>query len=232
MAGSERDAGQRALAAVYDRIGEVASGLTDASAMLPSRCAGWTIADVLYHQLLDARRALITFATPSPHQPDVDAVSYWRPFGPSSGDTAALGSAGPARHARHVRIVASAYTAGQLAAEWRETSQAAVRAAVGCDHQNVATQGHTLAKPDFIHTLVVEAAVHYLDMTVALPDAPAPDRSGLASVRQVLEGLAGAPLPAAWDDRTCALKGTGRLPVSATDQDELGRLAIALPLFG
>jgi hypothetical protein len=232
VAESEHGAGERALAAIYHQIGEVASGLTDASAMLPSRCAGWTLADVLYHQLLDAHRALITFATGSQQQPDVDAVSYWLPFGPSSGDTAALGSEGPAWHARQVRIVASAYTAGQLAAEWLETSQAAVRAAAGCEHQNVATQGHTLTKEDFIDTLVVEAAVHYLDMTVALPAAPAPDPGALASVRRVLEGLAGAPLPSAWDDQTCALKGTGRLPVSVTDQDELGRLAITLPLFG
>ena len=31
----------------------------------PSPCLGWTRADLLYHMLLDAQRALVTFATPA-----------------------------------------------------------------------------------------------------------------------------------------------------------------------
>ena len=50
-------------------------------------------------------------------------------------------------------------------------------------------------------------------------------------MRQVLEGLAGAPLPASWDDATCALKGTGRLEVTAAERAVLGSLAARLPLF-
>jgi hypothetical protein len=75
--------------------------------MLPSRCAGWAVQDVLYHQLLDARRALVTFATPSATAPQ------------------ALGGDGAARHARHVRIAAAACETSWLAGEWRETSSAA-----------------------------------------------------------------------------------------------------------
>jgi hypothetical protein len=56
-----------------------------------------------------------------------------------------------------------------LAAEWRETSAAAVRAALAHPPPAVATQGHTLATGDFIDTLVVEAAVHYLDLTLSMP---------------------------------------------------------------
>jgi hypothetical protein len=51
-------------------------------------------------------------------------------------------------------------------------------------------------------------------------------------VRQVLHQLAGSPLPASWDDVTCALKGTGRQPVSQADQSALGPAAGRLPLFG
>jgi hypothetical protein len=221
-----------ALRAIYAQIGDVADGLSETTAMLPSRCAAWAVGDVLYHQLLDARRALVAFATPSADQPDVDAVSYWRPFAPDSGSHAALGGAGAARHARHVRLVASAHTPEQLAREWRETSQAAVRAAVSCSYPAVCTQGLTLATADFISTLVVEAAVHYLDITVALPAAPPPDPIALGMVRHVLEGLAGAPLPGSWDDQACVLKGTGRLSISAADKDQLGPLAAKLPSFG
>ncbi|HEX9548855.1 MAG TPA: hypothetical protein VF942_16060, partial [Acidimicrobiales bacterium] len=85
---------------------------------------------------------------------------------------------------------------------------------------------------DFTATLAVEAAIHYLDMTVALAAAPEPGPASLALVRQVLDQLAGSPLPASWDDATCALKGTGRLPISPADRSALGPAAAKLPLFG
>jgi hypothetical protein len=42
----------------YQRVTAVTAGLNEADLMRPTRCAGWAVADVLYHQLLDARRAL------------------------------------------------------------------------------------------------------------------------------------------------------------------------------
>jgi hypothetical protein len=89
-----------------------------------------------------------------------------------------------------------------------------------------------LRTPDFVATLAVEAAVHYLDLAVALPAPPEPDPALLALVRRVLHGLAGAALPSSWDDVTCALKGTGRLPVTAAERSALGPLAARLPLLG
>ena len=232
MTGLDRTAADDALAGAYGKITQCAGGLTEADAMLPSRCAAWTVLDVLYHQLLDARRALVTFASPSLEPPGTDYVTYWRPYAPASGHPAALGGSGAARHARHVRISASAYTAQMLASEWQETSAAALRAARACPHEALATQGHILPTADFTATLAVEAAIHYLDMTVALPAAPRPDPASLALLRQVLDQLAGSPLPASWDDVTCALKGTGRQPVSQADQSALGPAAGRLPLFG
>jgi hypothetical protein len=163
MTGPGRTAAEDALAGAYGKISEVVGGLTEASAMLPSRCAGWAVVDVLYYQLLDARRALATFASPSPGPPDTDYVSYWRPFSPASGHPAALGSSGAAQHARHVRIAASACTTQALCGEWQGTSAAAIRAARACPHAALATQGHVLRTADFTATLAVEAAIHYLD---------------------------------------------------------------------
>lgn len=222
-----------ALAAIYGQVTELAQSLTDATAMLQSRCSGWAVTDVLYHELMDARRALVTFATPSPEPPDTDEVSYWLPFSASAGGPASPGSEGPARHAHFVRVAASAYpTVDLLAAGWEETSAAAVRAALACRHHTVATQGHRLALSDFISTLVVEATVHYLDMTVAFPAAPPPEAGALTIVCRVLEGLAATTLPPNWDDEECALKATGRLPLTAGDYEALGPLARKLPLLG
>lgn len=119
-----------------------------------------------------------------------------------------------------------------LARDRRETAEAVVRAARARPHEALATQGHTLRTADFIATLAVEAATHYLDMTVALPTAPDPDPASLALARQVLDELAGSPLPGGSDDATCALKGTGRLPITPADRSALGPLAGKLPLFG
>lgn len=106
------------------------------------------------------------------------------------------------------------------------------RAARSCPYQALATQGHTLPTVGFTATLVVEAAIHYLDMTVALATAPEPDPAPLALVRRVLDQLAGSALPASWDDATRALKGTGRLPISPADRSALGPAAGKLSAFG
>jgi hypothetical protein len=241
-----------ALAAVYRNVTTVADGLGEAELMLPTRCAGWVAGDLLYHQILDARRALRTFASPAAGPAGTGDVSYWLQYSPRSGDDAELAAAEAAAHARHVRIVAAAYPPGALAWEWRETSGAACRAARACPHQFVATQGHVLTTADFTATLAVEAAIHYLDLTVDLPSVPDPDAASLALVRRVLDGLLGAAaasgtpgdgaqaggaqaggvVPAGWDDRSYALKGTGRVPLSDEDRAALGTLADKFPLFG
>jgi hypothetical protein len=230
----DRAAALGALDAAYQKVTAVTTGLGEADLMRPTRCAGWAVADVLYHQLLDARRALRTFASPSDAPVDRDDVSYWRAYAPaeaSAPDRDGAAADESAAHARYVRIAASAYPPGTLAWEWSETAAAACRAARACRHQAVTTQGHVLTVTSFAATLAVEAGVHYLDMTVDLPGAPAADPASLALVRRVLAGLLGAPLPGSWDDVTAALKGTGREPLTGEDRRALGPSAGKFPLF-
>jgi hypothetical protein len=215
----------------YVQVSDVVAADMDLATFLrPSRCAGWAVGDVLYHQLLDARRALRTFASPATGIPDRDDVSYWRPF--SAKGEIPPGSLAAAEHARHVRIAASAYSAAELTWEWTETAEAARRAARTCPHELVTTQGHTLRTADFMGTLAVEAAVHYLDLTVEIPAAAPPDPISLGLVRRVLDGLLGQSRPSGWNDLTYVLKGTGRLALSETDRTQLGTAASKFPLFG
>ena len=65
-----------ALAAVYGNITAVTGGLGEAALMMATRCAGWAAGDLLYHQLLDARRALTTFASPAASPASVADLSY------------------------------------------------------------------------------------------------------------------------------------------------------------
>ena len=95
----------------------------------------------------------------------------------------------------------------------------------------VSTQGRRLRCADLIDTPIVEATIHYLDLTLNLPAPPAP-ASALLHVRKVLDGLLGTELQLEWDDVEYALKGTGRVALTAADRDHLGDLALKIPLRG
>jgi Mycothiol maleylpyruvate isomerase N-terminal domain len=240
----ETGVGLAALTASYRAITEDAGRLDEDELAHWSRCAGWSRADVLFHTLLDAQRALVTFATPATAQPDVDFVSYWKPFRP--------GMAGSAEHARFVRRASAAYSSNlTIVRQWTETAAAAVHSAgtLPAD-MRVATQGHALVVGDFMATLAVEASIHHLDLLpgdgllpadadlTARADQPSdhelrgPSSAGLAVVRRTLDGILGTPVPTDWDDATYALKGTGRVGLTPAERSRLGSLAARFPLLG
>jgi len=213
------------LGSVYRLVTDAVTGLEPRDLLRPTRTDAWSVQDLLFHLLLDAQRALMTFASPTAAPADVDAVTYWRPFRPDQGD-------GGAAHARFVRVASAAYSdPTQLVGHWRDTAEAAVRAAGAAGEGRFETQGHVLEAADFVSTLVVEATVHYLDLTVDL-SAPRPPDEALRVVRGVLDGLLGEPAAAAWDDTEYALKGTGRLPLTDADRTSLAGQADRVPLLG
>ena len=213
------------LRATYGDLSAVLSSLTVEEGWEPTGCAGWTPVDLGFHLLSDARRALVTLHTPADRPPDTTAVDYWTAWRPPApGDEQELWS---------TRVAASVHGGlPGIAGRYAETSAAAVVAAGRADLQApVGTQGRVLTVADFLSTLVVEAAVHHLDLVVRL-DRPGPAAEPLAEVRRVLAGLLGAPLPGRWDDVTAARRSTGREPLTAQDRAELGDSAAAFPLFG
>jgi hypothetical protein len=213
------------LRATYGDVSAVLSSLTVAEGWEPTGCAGWTPVDLGFHLLSDARRALVTLHTPADGPADTTAVDYWTAWRPPEpGDDEELWS---------TRIAASVHGGlTGIAGRYAETSAAAVVAAGRSDPEAfVRTQGRVLTVADFLSTLVVEAAVHHLDLVLRL-DRPGPAAEPLAEVRRVLEGLLGAPLPDGWDDVTAARRGTGREPLTDDDRAELGARAQAFPLFG
>lgn len=214
-----------ALEDIYETVAAFAASLDEAGQATPSRCEAWTVRDLLFHMLLDSQRALVAFASPSDEPPDTDFVEYWRPFSPDSEWSGA--------HARFVVVSAAAYGSGERLERHRVlVAGAAVRAARASSLERITTQGHVLEVADFVATLVVEAAVHYVDLTEAFPNEAPPPASGLDLVALTLDGLLDAPRPAPWDDFTYLLKGTGRLPLSPEDRELLGQAANLFPLFG
>jgi hypothetical protein len=215
------------LGRTYGRLTETVQGLSDADFQRETRCAGMPVGPLLVHLLYDAQRALIAFASPAAVEPDRDFVTYWHDFPPQpDGDTS------------FVRGVAAAYRKpGLLVQHWREVSEAAVRAAsagLATKGHRVETQGHVLRAVDFVATLVLEATVHHLDLTVGFPDAPEPDPEALQVTARTLDGLFGPEAwdVIAWDTTTYVLKATGRLPLDEDDLAMLGPHASRLPLLG
>lgn len=215
----------RLLSAAYGEMSDVLADLDDAEATRPSGCAGWAVLDLAQHLVSDVRRGLVALSTPSEAPADTDAVGYWRTWRPTR-DRDADG-------VWRTRVSASVSGGiGAVAAAYAETAAAVVVAASGRDlTTHVRTQGHVLTAADLLSTLVVETAVHHLDVAVDL-DRPPPAAGPLVEVRRVLTGLLGHPLPSAWDGVTAARRGTGRAPLDDEDRAALGDLAGRFPLFG
>ncbi|MET8353520.1 maleylpyruvate isomerase N-terminal domain-containing protein [Micromonospora sp. NPDC005206] len=217
-----------ALAQAYDAITGVVDGRDDTDLQRPTRCRGWLVADVLFHVLGDAQRALVALASPADGPADVDDVSYWRGFPSGGGDDA--------RHAWWVRRSAAAFDRPSgIVRLWRDTAPAAVRAAAAADPTGyVTTQGHVLRVPDFLATLTTEAVVHHLDLTLELPDAPPPGPLAVRVAVATMDGLMSDDTvrPTAWDDHDFLLKATGRVPLTDWDRLELGESAGWFPLLG
>jgi uncharacterized protein (TIGR03083 family) len=219
------DRARAAMVASYQAVTDDVGKLGEDELARPSRCRGWSRGDLLFHLLLDAQRALVTFATPATGEPDVDFVSYWAPFRP--------GTDGYDEHARFVRRVASSYRSDLvIAAQWAETAAAAARAAGLPADSTVATQGHVLLVPDFLATLAVEATIHHLDLAPGDGNLAGPSGPGLAVTRETLDGILGQRVPADWDDVSYVLKATGRAELTDSDHASLGTLATRFPLLG
>jgi hypothetical protein len=152
----------------------------------------------------------------------VDYVTYWASFKPGGEDSF--------RHARWVRRSASAFTepAGVVRV-WTDTAPAVVRAAEAADPEGFGDPGGRASRR---RDHAVEAAVHYLDLVVELPEAPPPADEALELAASTLDGLLAAPRPQRWHLPAYILKGTGRVGLDGRDRQDLGPLADRFPLLG
>lgn len=212
------------LATAYGDLAALLQDLTDGEAVQPTGCAGWAVLDLAQHLVFDVRRGLVATATPADGPADCDAVQYWQDWSQSGAQAA--------DDLWRTRVSAS--VAGGLAAvagAYAETAAAAlVSASRLAPTELVRTQGRVLSRDDLLSTLVVESAVHHLDLVRSL-DRPGPAAGPLAEVRRVLAGVLGRDLPVDWDDATAARRGTGREALTAADRGVLGGSAERFPLF-
>ena len=212
------------LRAAYGDMSALLQDLTEADAVRPTGCAGWAVLDLAQHLVFDARRGLVATATPAAGPSDTDAVEYWRSWQQSSSEA----------DDDRWRTRAVASLSGGIAAlseVYAElTSAVEVSASRLPPGALVRTQGHVLAVEDLLSSLVVETAVHHLDLVVGL-GRRGPGPGPLEEVRRVLTALLGRELPAAWDDATAARRSTGREALTEADRAELGGSVSRFPLL-
>ena len=215
--------GAEALDAAYGGLSDLIVSLDEDQSWKNTRCRGWVVRDLILHLLGDAQRGLVALARPGRQPPDKDAVTYW---------VDAPGAPDPeSRGIRALRSMASQSSLGYLTSTYAETA-AAVRALARrtSPEMTVATQGHILRVDDFLATLVVEAAVHHLDLILELDDAGPPE-AALAVVRTTLDGLLGRPTPTGWSAAEWALVATGRTAPEEEHRVALGADVVRLPLL-
>lgn len=221
----QRSEATNALVAEYEVLESLITSLTRDDLIAPSGCRDWTNADLIFHLLLDAQRALVTFNSPAKGPSDKDFVTYWEGFLASDESAQA--------HARFVRMSTAAHSdPGKLASRWRETAQAATRCARTTSNiEFVATQGHVLRTADFVATLVVEATIHHLDLVANLTREENPAPTALAITTRTLDGLLSQHRRPSWGGTEYILKATGRQGFTEDERRVLGDAMQLFPLF-
>lgn len=214
------------LSAIYGTTSAFVDGLSPVAFNESTRCEGWTVKDVLFHVLLDAQRALVALATPAYQPADTTCEAFW------ARQTAMATSERAAGHRDFVRRAAAAYESPSgLVGQYKDTAAAVVRALRHTEPGMVVhAQADRMLVTDFVNTLIIEAAVHYLDMTLRLPLSPSPGEE-METVRRTLDGLVGEPAYPDWDDITYLLKATGREPLTAEERIALGPVSERFPVI-
>ncbi|RDI63858.1 maleylpyruvate isomerase N-terminal domain-containing protein [Nocardia pseudobrasiliensis] len=199
--------------------------LADEDFERPSGCTGWLVRDLVCHLIIDAQDVLITLVTPTDAEPTRDAVTYWE-----VADTPPTGS--DPLDALIVRLAAAYRDPQLLKFHLDDLGAAAGRAAELADPaRHVATRDVVLTAGDYLSAYVLEWTLHHLDLIAHLPDAVQPPAETLTRTREMVERIAGRPLPATLSDRDALLIGTGRRAPTDAERAELGALSAKLPLI-
>ncbi|MYW63432.1 maleylpyruvate isomerase [Streptomyces sp. SID8379] len=203
---------------------EAVGNLTAEDFARPSGCTGWLVRDLVCHLVIDAQDVLITLVTPADTAPTRDAVTYWTIDDHEAGGDDPLA-------ALTVRLAAAYQDPALLTFHLDDVGSAAGRAARLADPAlRVATQGEVLTAGDYLDAYVLEWTLHHLDLIADLPGAARPPAEGLARARQLIEGIAGGPFPAALPDTDVLLIGTGRRQPDEAQRAALERSGVRYPV--
>ncbi len=212
-----------ALRGAYGDLAALAVALDEQGSWRPTGCTGWCVRDIVHHLLGDAQRALVALATPAAGRADRTSATYWTDS-PGAPDE-------DSRGIRATRTMASQWSLRYLTATYAETASAVITLAErAAPNDLIATQGHVLTVDDLLATLVVEATIHHLDITVDV-DAPGPGRKPVEVTLSTLTRLLGRATPDTWSSYEWMRSATGRGEITSEQRRYLGDDVDRLPLL-
>jgi uncharacterized protein (TIGR03083 family) len=209
--------------------------LSEEDFMRPTRCPGWTVAELVAHCEGMLIRLVGDNARPADGSAEIDRVGYYRfdPDGPREGEDAGK------TFSEVIRDRVLDEVGGRSGAELRRALADVVAAAVrGVEaipaDRVIHRSGHPrIAYGEFVASRNLEFGVHTMDIAHAVGRPETVQPAVAAIIAAILDGLLGAPLPDAlqWDATTYILTGTGRRQLDADERTTLGVLAPRFPLL-
>jgi len=214
----------RAFRAEAEALSAAMSAVRPDEWALPTRCAPWSIADLLGHVTVVIDWLPGMLAAAAPPRAETDAVGYYRPdarFSPASNAHRVDLARERAAHARPT-------PAADFEATWRAVDRLC---AVEPDGRLVRTRhGDAIALADFLLTRVVELALHGLDLADALGRDSWLTPEAAAALLALLGGTAAAEAPG-WSPERLLRAASGRAPFPSADHRtacDLGLRALTL----
>ncbi|WP_234439998.1 maleylpyruvate isomerase family mycothiol-dependent enzyme [Streptomyces bicolor] len=200
------------------------SGVSQAEWSLPTRCAPWTVSELLAHVRVVIAWLPGMLAAPAPLHAEVSAVEYYRPDERFAPETNAARIALAQDHA--AEQLSGAALAQTFDATWQEADRLC---RVAPDGRVVRTRhGDPMLLSEFLLTRVVEVAVHGLDLADALGREPWITPQAADVVQDLLLGQdsSAALEKLGWSQLHFLRKATGRDPMTREEAAEVNRLGI------
>lgn len=207
-----------------DALTDAVAGLSEAEWALPTRCAPWSVRELLGHVcvVIDWLPAMLD--APAPSAADTSAVDYYRPDDRFSART--NGRRIALAQDRAARPADGAACAEDFAATWRRADRLC-RAQP--DGRTVRTRhGDAMLLSEFLRTRVVEVAVHGLDLADALGREAWLTPAAGDAVTELLLGAehATAADDLGWSRADFLRRATGREPLDEAEALRVERLGI------
>jgi uncharacterized protein (TIGR03083 family) len=218
---------ERVVEAFRLEAGQLARAMTGVSAAewrLPTRCAPWSVSDLLAHVRVVIGWLPGMLAAPAPDRAEVSAVEYYRPDDRFAPDTnAARITLAQNRAAEHL---SGAALAEDFNATWEQVARLCHAEPEG---RVVRTRhGDPMLLSEFLLTRVVEVAVHGLDLADALGREPWMTSQAADLVQYLLLGPDGAAAleKLGWGQLRFLRKSTGRDAITREEALDVSRLGI------
>jgi uncharacterized protein (TIGR03083 family) len=201
----------------------------------PTRCPGWSVAELVAHCEGMLERLPGENARPVSGGAEIDRVGYYRydPDGPREGEEPNKTFSDVIRE----RVIDE--VRGRDPDELRASLEAAAGSALDGIHvipaeRVIKRSGHPrMTFGEFVASRSLEFGVHSMDIAHAVGRPQRVEPGAAAIITDILDGLLGSSLPNSleWDTTTYILTGTGRRSLTPDDRFKLGELADRFPLL-